>query len=183
VSNDKASATYHGRKRSFLVGDLVQVTELPEFDRVTGRIVQIQDSVYPYVVQIEQYDDAGAFAINRAFDWLALTPYDYKPPVWHLRTGEGAVVCGASGPGEMSASHLEDVTCGACYQIAAEETTGEHVFHKLDDPLYQDWADERQHVPTFTYRWTPTPRSLVFAGVVIVLILATIFGLPLIMHW
>lgn len=79
MSNSKSEAAYHGR--AFLVGDWVYVTQLPEYDHRLGRVVKIQDSPLPYVVQTADPD--GESWRNEAFDWLALTPYTtyVQPPV------------------------------------------------------------------------------------------------------
>lgn len=135
MSSEKQGATYHGHKRAFLKGDWVYVTQLPEYDHRVGQIDEIRDSLLPYLVRFDNGEQYGAF------DWLALTPAARSGEVWHLRIGEGRTACGAVGHSELYASELDDVTCGACFQAVARETTGEHFFHKLGDDLYQDWAD------------------------------------------
>lgn len=136
VNNSKREATYHGRRRAFLIGDWVHVTEMPRFDHRLGQVVSIRDSHLPYVVQIELPEEGRT--VNRAFDWLALTPADNQMP---------------------------------------EETTGEHVFHKLGDDLYQDWADDAPlHRKPKVDHWTPTPGELGLAlGIIGLIVLLFVF--------
>jgi hypothetical protein len=134
VSNNKREATYHGPRRAFLVGDWVYVTDLPRFDHRLGKVVAIRDSHLPYVVQIELPEEDST--VNRAFDWLALTPAEN--------------------------------------QLPALETTGEHIFHKLGDDLYQDWADD-EPLPKVDH-WTPTPGELGLAlGIIGLIIVIFVF--------
>lgn len=91
--SNKSEATYHGRKRSFLAGDRVRFTQLPAFDHVPGEIAEIRDSLFPYLVRLDNGYYVGA-------DWLCLIPEPF-------------------------------------------EATGEHIFHKLGDDLYQDWDDSK----------------------------------------
>lgn len=97
MNDAKREAVYHGRKRAFLKGDWVYVTQLPAFDHRLGQIDDIRDSLFPYLVRLDNGDQYGAF------DWLALTPVENQIP------------------------------------NPDRETTGEHIFHKLGDDLYQDW--------------------------------------------
>jgi hypothetical protein len=123
MSNQKVEATYHGRRRAFLIGDWVRVTELPELDHRLGQVIAIQDSMKPYVVRVGGSDRFPDVAMDRAFDWLALTP--------------------AAAPG-----------------MRIEETTGEHTFHKLEDDLYQDWADDAEgHIALHRAPRPPFPTN------------------------
>lgn len=131
MNDAKREATYHGRRRAFLKGDRVYVTELPQFDHRLGRIVAIRDSIHPYVVQIELPEEERT--VNRAFDWLALTPVENQ---------------------------------------VGRETTGEHIFHKLGDDLYQDWDDRAPKID----HWTPTVGQIGLAlGIIALIILIFVF--------
>lgn len=142
MSNEKAEATYHGSKRAFLVGDWVYVNRLPEFDHRLGRVVAIQDSMEPYVVQIDLPE--REITVNRAFDWLALTPSD-------------------------RITYADSTQVAYTVLPADEETTGEHVFHKLGDDLYQDWDVPPAHMRP-RRGWTPTPGELLLALSIVALI-------------
>lgn len=133
--SNKAEATFHGRTpRAYLVGDWVYVTQLPEFDHRLGRIDEIRDKPFPYLVRFNNGDQYGAF------DWLALTPVG---PRGHVAYGL---------PTDRP-----------------EETTGEHVFHKLSDDLYQDWDAPLTYIPA-KRGWTPTPGELLVSLGIIALI-------------
>lgn len=155
--SNKTEATYHGRRRSFAVGDWVYVTQLPEFDHRLGRVVAIQDSMKPYVVQIDTSDEYGDSAVNEVFDWLALTPSGIR----------GHVAYGT--PEERRNIMLQTPLW--------TETTGEHIFHKLGDDLYQDWADN--HAPGHTgprRGWTPTTGELGLAlGIMAFIVVLFVF--------
>lgn len=134
MSDHKAEATYHGRKRAFLVGDWVYVTELPRFDHRLGRVVALRDSIHPYVVQIDLPEEGRT--VNRSFDWLSLTPVENQIP------------------------------------NPKRETTGEHIFHKLGDDLYQDWDNREPKVD----HWTPTVGQLGLSlGIIALIILIFVF--------
>lgn len=136
MNDAKREATYHGRKRAFLKGDWVYVTELPRFDHRLGQIVAIRDSIHPYVVQIDLPEEGRT--VNRAFDWLSLTP------------------------------------AGTQEDRSARETTGEHIFHKLGDDLYQDW-DDREPLPKVDH-WTPTVGQIGLSlGIIAMIILIFVF--------
>lgn len=54
------------------------------------------------------------------------------------------------------------------------ETTGEHIFHKLGDDLYQDW-DDRESLPKADH-WTPTVGQLGLSlGIIAMIILIFVF--------
>lgn len=127
VSNNKREATYRGRKRAFLVGDRVRFTQMPAFDGLPGEVVEIRDSLFPYLVRLDNGYYVGA-------DWLALEPDPF-------------------------------------------ETTGEHVFHKLSDDLYQDWADDApQHRKPKVDHWTPTVGELGLSlGIMAFIVLIFVF--------
>jgi len=133
VSNNKAEATYHGRKRAFLIHDRVLFTELPAFNNEPGEVVEIRDSLFPYLVRL----DSGTYVGS---DWLSLQPAAPEFQRW------------ASNPAVW---------------INGTPTTGEHFFQKVDDDLYQDWADR---VPA-PRSWTPTPGEIRLALAIVALII------------
>lgn len=104
MNNSKSEAAYHGRPRAFLVGDWVYVTRLPEYDHRLGRVVKIQDSLLPYVVQIEGPEHPDA--VNRAFDWTALTPVGVK----------GAAAYRLPSQGESTGDHVQAKLADDLYQ-------------------------------------------------------------------
>jgi len=138
-------ATYHGRPRAFLEGDWVYVTELPRFDHRLGKVVAIRDNVNPYVVQIDLPEEGRM--VNRAFDWLALTP---------AYTGTAERVTYSISPVD-------------------QETTGEHFFHKLGDDLYQDWADDDE--PKRGWTPTPGELGLALGIMAFIILLFVFFVL------
>lgn len=150
--SNKTEATYHGRRRSFAVGDWVYVTQLPEYDHRLGRVVELADSMLPYIVHFEA-DEYGAF------DWLALTPaHSYV----------------------QSSTPRDDTLDNYPHLLRSREeheTTGEHVFHKLGDDLYQDWADN--HAPGHMgprRGWTPTTGELGLAlGIMAFIVVLFVF--------